>query len=379
MKPFTTHELQRLLAPNPGPCISLFLPTHRHHPGTAQDPIRFKNLVTTATTLLREQYTVKDVQALISPLEAVPSDDFWRYQMDGLAVFSAPDLTVYYRVPMPLPELAVVADTFHVKPLLSLLQANRHFFVLVLSQNSVAFYEGSRYSLGRVNISELPTSLAETLPIERRDAVLNLHSTAAGAPAVFHGQGTPKEENKKEDLLRFFRAIDNAIWELLREERAPLVLAGVGYYHPMYRAVSRYPYVTDQGVEGNFEQASVDDLWVKVQPLINELRRKQEEEALGEYGRLAGRGQAIDDVHAIAQAAIRGQVRQLLIAEGAHCWGRFDQANGTIVSYPTQQDVRDDDILDDLAECVLARSGEVLLMPAAQMPTGSLIAALLRW
>jgi hypothetical protein len=250
MRPFTIRELQLLLAPHPAPCTSLFLPTHRRHPTAAQDPIRFKNLVTRAKTLLREQYTAKDVQALVTPVEAVPSNDFWRQQMDGLAVFSAPDLTVYYRVPMPLPELAVVADTFHVKPLINFLHSNRHFFVLALSQNNVTFYEGTPYSLGRVDIPELPTSLTEALGTERRrESVLNLHSTAVGASAVFHGQGTPAGENKKADLSRFFRAIDNALWELLREERAPLVLAGVGYYLPIYRSVSRYPYVAKQGSE----------------------------------------------------------------------------------------------------------------------------------
>jgi hypothetical protein len=231
-----------------------------------------------------------------------------------------------------------------------------------------------------VDIPELPASLTEALGVERREAVLNLHSTAIGSTAVFHGQGTPSEENKKADLLRFFRAIDNALWELLREEeRAPLILAGVGYYHPIYRSVSRYPYVAEQGVEGNFEQASLDDIHTKVRPLVSELCRRREEEALREYGRLASRGQGIDNLHAIARAAVRGQVRQLLVAEGAHCWGMLDRANGTIVRHPIQQDTRDDDLLDDLAECVLVRRGEVLLIPAAQMPTASPVAALLRW
>jgi hypothetical protein len=379
MKPFTIHELQLLLAPHAGPCISLFLPTHRHHPGTVQDPIRFKNLVNTAKTLLRERFPPKDIQSLIAPLEALPHDDFWRWQMDGLAVFSAPDFTTYYRVPMPLPEVAVVADTFHVKPLIRFLQSNRHFFVLALSQNSVALYEGTPYALGIVEIPELPASLTEALGIERRDAVLNLHSTAAGSATVFHGQGSPDAENKKEDLTRFFRAIDNALWEILREERAPLVLAGVGYYHPIYRSGSRYPYLAEQGVEGNFEQASLEDIHGRVQPLISELYRKREEEVLSAYAQLASHGQGTDDLDAVAWAAVTGHIRQLLLAEGAHCWGILDRGSGTITQRTAQQDTRDDDILDDIAECVLARKGEVLLMPPARMPTASPVAALLRW
>src|ERR1700746_2069845 len=43
-KPITIRELQTLLTPRPGPCISLYLPTHRRLPQAKQDPVRFKNL-----------------------------------------------------------------------------------------------------------------------------------------------------------------------------------------------------------------------------------------------------------------------------------------------------------------------------------------------
>jgi len=380
MRPFTTHELQLLLAPRPGPCISLFLPTHRRYPETAQDPIRFKNLVSTTKSLLRKQYAPKEVQELLAPVEALPQDDFWRQQTDGLAVFSSPDLTTYYQVPMPLPEMAVIADTFHVKPLLGFLQSNRHFFVLALSQNSVAFYEGAPYALGIVDMPKLPASLAAALGIGRRESILNLHSIAAGGgAAVFHGQGMPDAENKKDDLKRFFRAIDNALWELLREEHAPLVLVGVGYYHPLYRSVSRYPSVAEQGAEGNFDSATPEEIHAKVWPIVSKLFRKREEEVAHEYVSRASQGQGTDDLHAIAQAAVDGRVRQLLVAESAHLWGVLDRASGAIVRHSSQRDTHDDDLLDDLAECVLTRGGEVLLMPAARMPTASPVAALLRW
>ena len=156
MKPFTLHELQSLRAPHPAPCISLLLPTHRRSPDADQDPLRFKKLLETAEDLLRRRYTPQDVRALLEPVDIFANGDFWRYlgalssngcwrtQMNGLAVFRSPDFTEYYQIPMRLPEVAVVADTFHVKPLLQFLQSNRRFFVLALSQRASPSTRGLR-------------------------------------------------------------------------------------------------------------------------------------------------------------------------------------------------------------------------------------------
>ncbi|MEW6299284.1 MAG: hypothetical protein AB1671_16345 [Thermodesulfobacteriota bacterium] len=381
LRPFTVQDLRPLLASHPGPCISLFLPTHRRPPGTEQDPVRFKNLLGTVEGLLRKEYPSRDVNTLLAPLRALLQEDFWQRQLDGLAVFRATDLTVHYRIPMRFPERAVVADSFHLAPLVQFLQSNRYFYVLALSQQSVEFYQGTPYSLGRVDLPALPTSLVEELGIEQREAFLNLHAATAGrGGAIFHGHGVPPTENKKAELARFFRAVDDALWQdVLREERAPLVLAGVEYYHPIYREVSRYQYIVPQGVTGNFEHAAPEDIHAKVWPIIREVFRAREDALLDEYARLVGQGQSIDELPAIARAMLEGRVHRLLLAEGAHLWGILDRTNGIIIPRPAQQDTRDDDVLDDLAEGVLTRGGEVYLLPAERMPSDSPAAAVLRW
>jgi hypothetical protein len=380
-KPFTRQELQPLLAPHPTPCISLFLPTHRRPPDAEQDPVRFKNLLGSAEELLRTEYASRDIDALLAPVQALVHADFWRQQLDGLAVFRCADLLTHYRLPLPLPELAVVADTFHLKPLMQFLQSNRRFFALALSQNHVALYEGTPYALGPVDLPTLPASLTEELGVEQRESFLNLHASGTGKTApMYHGHGVPPTENEKAELARFFRAIDTALWEgVLREERAPLVLAGVGYYHSIYRALSRYQALAAQGVEGNFERAAPEELHAKIWPVVRELFREQENTVLNEYTRLTGKGQAADDLQAITQAAVQGRVRYLMLAEGVQLWGRLERESGVVIQHPTQQDTRGDDVLDDLAECVLTRDGEVLLLPTDRMPSASPAAAILRW
>jgi hypothetical protein len=179
---FTREDLHRLLAPHMPPCVSLFMPTHRHRPEADQDPIRFKNLLKGAEWLLVERYASRDVRELLEPLEALSDPWFWRYQMDGLTLFRSADLSEHHHLPVRLPELAVVADSFHVKPLLGFLQSNRHYHVLALSQKSVVLYQGTPFALGPVDLAGLPTSLADALGVERREPFLNLRTTGAGRP-----------------------------------------------------------------------------------------------------------------------------------------------------------------------------------------------------
>jgi Bacterial archaeo-eukaryotic release factor family 3 len=380
-KPITIRGLQTLLAPHPGPCISLYLPTHRRLPQAKQDPVRFKNLMRTTEGLVRKEYTNRDTKALLQPLEDLARDDFWYAQMGGLALFRSPDLLTHYRMPMRCPELAIVADSFHVRPLLHFLQSNRYFYVLALSQNSVRLYEGSPYSLTQVDLPELPRSLDESFGKEQREAVLNAYGAPPGqSGAIYYGYGVPPEERVKEKLAAFYRAVDVALWDyLLRDERAPLILAGVGYHHPIYRSVSRYRYLVEQTVEGNFDYITPEQLHAKVWPVARDVFRVHEEQLLHEYAARALQGETIEDLSAIAQATVSRRVGHLLIAGGAHVWGLMDRASGRIVHRSAQQDTRDADVLDDLAEATLAQGGEVIMLERARMPGHSPAAAMLRW
>lgn len=67
----------RGLASIEGPCVSVFMPTHRHGPDTLQGPIRLRNLIDRAAIELRaadfSQGTVDEVLAFLRAL----LDDSW--------------------------------------------------------------------------------------------------------------------------------------------------------------------------------------------------------------------------------------------------------------------------------------------------------------
>ncbi|KAA0253418.1 hypothetical protein FBQ97_10145 [Acidobacteria bacterium ACD] len=377
MKLLNREELQRILAPHPAPCLSLFMRTHRHPPDSDQDPIRFKNLLKDAERLLSERYVGKEKDAVLGPVAALATPELWRDRADGLAVFQAQDHSSVYRLPVALPDLAVVADSFHVKPVLGFLQSNQTYYVLVLSQNAVSLWVGTAAGAKPVDLSGLPRSLTEALGIERKEAHTTAFASAGGA--VFQGRGAP-EATKKDDLLRFFRAIDQALWQALREERAPLFLAGAGYTFPIYREVSRYPHLAPGGLEGSFEGVGADDLHRHAWPAVQAHLHAVEDDALAEYERLYGRKLSSDILTEVAQAAVQGRVRRLLLGRGKRLFGRLDRTTGEVTLHgPAQIGPVDDDVLDDLAEVVLTKGGEILVIEQRRMPGDAAAAATFRW
>ena len=116
------------------PCLSLYQPTHRHHPENQQDPIRFRNLVKELETSLRQKYPAVETRLLLEPFEALAHDhDFWNHTLDGLAVLGGPGLFRVFQLQRPVAELAIVADSFHTKPLRRFLQSVGRYQVLGLS------------------------------------------------------------------------------------------------------------------------------------------------------------------------------------------------------------------------------------------------------
>ena len=86
------QELEQLIGKPGGPCVSIFLPTHRAGAETRQDPIRLKNLIGEARDLLLAKgLRAAEADVILAPARDLLGDGvFWRHQGDGLAVFLSP-------------------------------------------------------------------------------------------------------------------------------------------------------------------------------------------------------------------------------------------------------------------------------------------------
>jgi hypothetical protein len=149
------------------PCISLYLPTSRHHPGNQRDAIRYRKLLVKAETSLRAEYPARNVEALLEHFYALArNEEFWRNRTDGLAIFSDSDEFVLVELQRPVEELVVVADTFFTEPLVCALQLADRYSVLSLSHQEARIYLGNVDLLKQMEVTDVPPS--PTNPVDEQ-------------------------------------------------------------------------------------------------------------------------------------------------------------------------------------------------------------------
>ncbi len=363
------------------PCVSIYLPTHPAGTERLQDPIRLKNALGKAGAEL-EALGVRqaEVGSLLAAATALKDDAaFWEHVDQGLAVFASPGGTSVYRLPVPVDDVVVVADRFHVKPLLPAVSAGEVFYVLALSANQVRLLRGSRFGVSELALGEIAESLAAALWFEDREA--QLYSHAAGrvgrgdVAATFHGQGAGKDA-RGGDLDRFLAAVDAGVRHILADTSAPLVLAGVSDTVSHYRHVSSYAHLVDGSIEGNAQRSSPAELhdraWPLVQPVFEEARRHATETFLADPDRSAG------TLPEAVLAACDGRVATLFVPLRAERWGRCDPGARRVEEHDDRQP-GDRDLFDVAVAETLANGGEVYALEDEDVPGDGPIAALLRF
>ena len=212
------------------PRVSIFMPTHRMGAETRQDPIRFGNLLSRAADLLRERgLTPADIDRMLADArahEAHEANPFWQHQDRGLAVYVGPDGTDYVSVPLVLDEHVDVGDRFLVRPLLPVLARDGVFHVLAASQDTVTLYRASRYGMTPVEDERLPASAAYFTERTEPTNAVGFHSNSGGGTSIqFHGLGESPQDEMREQVDNFARAVAKATDEILADAHGPLVLA----------------------------------------------------------------------------------------------------------------------------------------------------------
>jgi hypothetical protein len=366
------------------PCLSLYQPTHRNHPDNQQDPIRFGNLVKTLEDSLRQHYPNDEVQPLLAPFRALADDrGFWNQTLDGLAVLGAKGSFRVYKLQRTVAEQAVVANSFHIKPLLRILQSADRYQVLALNRREIKLFEGNRDALDEIELAEgVPRTLTGALGdelTEPRHTVAAYGGVGSGRPAMHHGHGG-KEAEVDSDAERFFRAVDRAVLKHhSKPSGLPLILAALPEHHDMFHSVSHNPLLVRESIDIHPDAlSSIDELRRRAWHVIEPRYLARLAALVEKFGDARSKGLGDDDVAQVARAAAGGRVATLIIEAGREIPGRIDAVTGD-VTFGGLRHPEHDDVLDDLGELALKMGGNVVIAPAERMPTDTGVAAIYRY
>lgn len=383
MDPFTNDDLELLVSRRSPACVSIYLPTHPTWPQNKSDTGQLQNLLREAEADLARNMRPVQAREFLEPARRLLEDETFRREQDrGLAIFLDEGFERHYRLPLPFEPLVTVGGHFTIRPLLPLIADDCLFFVLALSQDEVRLVRCTRHHAWVVPLPPHPHDVGDATGYEEPQRGTSFHGgerTGQGQrhAAVTHAIGVRPHDSKR-DVLEYAQAIDRCLHPLLRDERAPLVLAGVDPLLSTYRRANTYGHLLAESVHGATDRLDPDALRTKAWPLVEADLRAARQPLIDRVRASMGTGSATTDPVEIVRAAYAGKVATLLVDRGRAVWGRFLPAHDIIDTYEGPQSDAED-LVDRACLHTLAHRGTVVVVPDDEMAApASPMAALLR-
>lgn len=383
---FISLEELKTLVEQTSPCVSIYMPTTTAGSETRQNPIRLKNLLRQVESHLQEQYSLRhsEISSLLQPAVDLDQDEFWQNQDEGVAIFLTNGFMRHYSLPLKFEELVVVSNQFHLKPLLPLLTGDGQFYILALNQKQVRFLEATRYRIREVDVPGMPQSVEEALQYDEtaKDGQFR-RGTSAGNPrsqqaGSFHGQGSPDQDDRKQEILQFFHEVDRVLHPILQDQRAPLVVAGVEYLIPIYQEANTYQHLLSESITENPEVLKPEELHARALTIVEPIFTEAERVAVEHYQEMIATGKTSTDLAETVPAAFYGRVEQLFVAVGTQKWGYFDPEANQIQIHGDGQP-GDEDLLNTAAIQTLLNGGTVYAVEPEKIPDAAPLAAVFRY
>jgi hypothetical protein len=385
MEVLNNDVLTMLIQERKTPCVSIFTPTHREWNEMNQDILRFKNQIKeTQLLLLQNGMKEPEIQSFLKDINKLTDDrEFWNHQQEGLAVFISRDEFYHLHLPFRFREKINMSNRFYTKPLLPVFNGNKDFFILSLDLHNIRLFRGYHYSVKEINLENTPVSIEDALDLdndwEKKMQYRAQISTGNTHRANFHGHGARNDAtNRKRDIHRFFEMVTEGLMNILKDEKAPLVLAGVEQNAAIFREVNKYPNLFENFLKVDVDFMQTDDLYHRSAELLEPHFQNDAHKELEKFGNMKNSDKASDKPDEIIKAAYENRIASLLVNPDEEIWGRFDSDNYSTVIHWQKED-GDEDLVDLAATQTLLRNGTIFTLPGEKLPNGSGMAAVYRF
>jgi len=286
-----------------------------------------------------------DFYKFIKPVQDLAHDSGFLQNLKGnVGIFRNQDSYRVLKLPIQVEHFAGVATSYHVKPLLRWLQIDREFILFHLESRAFHIYQGSQFSLRRLE----------------------------NMPSLIHGRGS------RADLQNTVSWLARKFAQLPAGSRPRIfVTGGKSLTQAFCKVLERQNDLNLENIR-IFEPGKLGDIYFDIRRLLRQDAVRELEQAFIEYQCASEVHMIGSNLQEIARAAIQGQVRKLIVANGIHVFGKLNQKTGQISIHQGDLDHEDDDLLDDLAQMVLAKGGEVIIASQGEMPNGKVALAILQ-
>lgn len=370
-------------------CFSIFIPTTRGGKEVLEekDSLHLKSQWKTVKTKLSQRgISDERIEVLGKPIVNLIEDkDFWRHQSDGLAVFASEGVMKKYTLPINFEAHTYIGKEFYLKPLAPIFTGDGRFYLLELQIDQVAFYEATRYSIGKIDVDDLiPSQVEDRVGYDYEEKNMK-HKTQRNNIGVNpNGTSTqhgyePATRDRKNEFLRFFNAVDKGLDNILHDEKVPLVVACQDYLFPIYQEANTYKNLYDKCIPGNPQDyRNMFDLHEKAVEQLEPFFDKVKDEKIKEYHEQP-RDKVISVIADILPAVYEGKIDTLFLQNREDIFGTYDEKN-LKVNVEEQHTADNISLMNLAAKKVIEQGGSVFLLESAFMPEKeSKMNALLRY
>jgi len=372
------------------PRISIYLPMHVRGNEIDENPIRLKN----ALRDIRHQLEAsgmedKPIDALLREATAKVEDHvYWRYQKPALGVFIEPDATRFIKLPGEVGELSVLANRYHVRPLIRLLRESGQFHILAVTRQNCRLFEADKLHMNEVKLEDMPDSIEAVRGRTDFEDNLGYHMRSSVGPRggssvpSYNAQGESPEDYDEVLLDHYIKDVAKSVEKYLSRLPSPAPLAVVADARTLGR-LKRNLSATRPVEPIDTDPASMRDEQLlelcreTVAPWLDS-ERKNAAARLAMFAHddpdVKG-GRAIEDIW---RACAQGRVATLFLAQDEVVWGRMDETTGVVAIAP-QGKHDNEDVLNILTLKALAQGADVFVMPTEARSAIGPVAALYRY
>jgi len=415
-EPVSAEAIRPLLLPQPAPCLSLYLPTHRRVPDNAVDRPAYRHLIEAFELALGLSHPRAAIEGLLHPFRVLESDrDFWEHTRAGLAVLAAAGRARGFLLQRPVKPLALVTRRFHLLPLLRLAASLERFTILTLTGREAAVYETTAWPdvAAGPAARDLTVGPLDPLPLRAharaeprlrltRDLVIDEeihepHRVHVGTGPqgragvrIVHGGAGGRRDDLDDDTESFLRAVDAVVEaQVSRPTGLPLLLVAAAPVAAVFRGLSANPLLLEEHVPRDPHLLPPQELGSLVAPVFAAAHARRIARELAAFRRAQERGLVADDLAAIGQAAVAGRITTLFVEGERFVPGSFDAVSGELSCEGEppgdlsrtghRPATTSEDVLGSLAEAVLLHGGGIVALARAALPVPGPAAAILRY
>lgn len=358
-----SHPHRKGLMAAPQPHISLYVPKEVLQDSFHEDNRSWQSLVKKVESYVSSHYPGRHtkISHFYKKIKESLRD---AKSLGGVAVFESGWMSGFIPLRGKVQELAIVSDSFHLKPLLNDIQGQNRYYVLTLESQSVCLWEGDSFSLEKKAIYLMPQ--------DRRDKSAGPVGELGQEMATDPGANRQRKSFLRQEarmMMRFYKEVGRRLKKQVVRYSDPVYVVAEPSLRSLFMSVNKSKnLVTHSRLDVDprkFDTESLHQLiWnLASQDTYRMMRRFARDYRLYKFG-----GRSLETLHSIAEAALSGKIEALLVTKDLHIWGEIDQNNGRIKKASNLQSDLNEDLLDDIAEAVIAQGGKVYLLDKKDMP-----------